>query len=63
MTARLEAIRANPLEQYAALRCYYLPHADDSIENIARALWLDEYFATTHANKTAAGIGIAFNGK
>ncbi|WP_396127594.1 DUF6890 family protein [Erwinia pyrifoliae] len=45
------------------MRCYYLPHADDSIENIARALWLDEYFATTHANKTAAGIGIAFNGK
>ncbi|WP_375546376.1 DUF6890 family protein [Erwinia pyrifoliae] len=26
-------------------------------------MWLDEYFATTHANKTAAGIGIAFNGK
>jgi len=56
------AIRANPLEQYLALRSYYLPHADDSEENVARALWLDEYFAQTKAHKTAEGIAIAFNG-
>jgi len=57
------AIRANSAEQYLALRRYYLPHADDGEESIARALWLDEYFAQTKAYKTAEGIAIALNGK
>ncbi|MHC9057797.1 DUF6890 family protein [Pantoea sp. y20] len=44
------------------LLSHYLPHAEDTEENIARALWLDEYFSNTLARKVAAGIGIAFNG-
>ncbi|WP_208950178.1 hypothetical protein [Rahnella sp. ChDrAdgB13] len=44
------------------LRRYYLPHEDDTEENLARALWLDEYFAKTKAYKTAEGIAIALNG-
>jgi hypothetical protein len=44
------------------LRRYYLPHEEDSEESLARALWLDEYFAQTKANKTAEGIAIALKG-
>ncbi|ECN0101381.1 DUF6890 family protein [Kluyvera intermedia] len=59
----MEAIRGNALEQYLALRRYYLPHETDDEESIARALWLDEYFAQTKARKTADGIALALNGK
>lgn len=59
----MAAIRTNELEQYLALRRYYLPHEDDDEESIARAIWLDEYFAQTRANKTAEGIAIALTGK
>ncbi|ENR8889583.1 TPA: hypothetical protein U2L47_002000 [Citrobacter koseri] len=45
------------------MRRYYLPHEPDDEENIARAIWLDEYFAQTHASKTAEGIVKALNGK
>ncbi|MFD3222410.1 DUF6890 family protein [Rahnella aceris] len=55
-------MRANALEQYLTLRRYYLPHEDDTEESLARALWLDEYFAQTKAYKTAEGIAIALNG-
>ncbi|EJP0286017.1 hypothetical protein NVA10_003339 [Salmonella enterica] len=58
----MAAIRKNALEQYLAMRRYYLPHEADDEESIARALWLDEYFAQTRASKTAEGIAIAFNG-
>ncbi|WP_420804000.1 DUF6890 family protein [Rahnella ecdela] len=44
------------------MRRYYLPHEDDTEESLARALWLDEYFAQTKAYKTAEGIAIALNG-
>ncbi|MGV3913689.1 DUF6890 family protein [Citrobacter braakii] len=44
------------------MRRYYLPHEDDDEESIARALWLDEYFAQTRASKTAEGIAIVLNG-
>ncbi|EJM2130262.1 hypothetical protein NN602_005160, partial [Escherichia coli] len=57
------SIRRNPLEQYLALRRHYLPGEPDDEESIARAIWLDEYFARTRANKTAEGIAIAFNGR
>ncbi|WET40518.1 DUF6890 family protein [Citrobacter enshiensis] len=59
----MAAIRTNGLEQYLALRRYYLPHENDDEESIARAIWLDEYFAETRANKTAEGIAIALTGK
>ncbi|WP_160251159.1 DUF6890 family protein [Mixta intestinalis] len=59
----MAAIRRNALEQYLALRRYYLPHEADDEESLARALWLDEYFAQTKANKTAEGIAIALAGK
>jgi hypothetical protein len=57
------AIRTNALEQYLTLRRYYLPHEEDTEESLARAMWLDEYFAQTKANKTAQGIAMALNGK
>ncbi|MGK0603013.1 DUF6890 family protein [Yokenella regensburgei] len=58
----MAAIRGNALEQYLTLRRYYLPHEEDSEESLARAIWLDEYFAQTKARKTAEGIAIALNG-
>ncbi|WP_423775551.1 DUF6890 family protein [Cedecea davisae] len=44
------------------MRRYYLPHEEDTEESLARAIWLDEYFAQTKAWKTADGIALALNG-
>jgi hypothetical protein len=53
------------------LRRHYLPsssdHDDeaergDSIINLARALWLAEYFHESNINSVAAGIAFAFSG-
>lgn len=54
-----------------ALRRHYLPspsdHDDDadrgnSSMNLARALWLAEYFHESNINSVAAGIAFAFTG-
>ncbi|WP_425292801.1 DUF6890 family protein [Aeromonas veronii] len=44
------------------LRRHYLPGEDDELDSLARALWLDKYFAERAANSVAHGIGTAFNG-
>ncbi|ALX92736.1 MAG: DUF6890 family protein [Pseudomonadota bacterium] len=54
-----------------ALRRHYLPSPSDSdsedeqgdsVMNLARALWLAEYFHESNINSVAAGIAFAFNG-
>ncbi|MFQ1887660.1 DUF6890 family protein [Aeromonas dhakensis] len=62
LTARAEAIERNHLEQALALRRHYLPHDDDDIDSLARALWLDRHARESHAAAVAEGIANAFNG-
>ncbi|MEI7161019.1 DUF6890 family protein [Pectobacterium versatile] len=62
MSALIDAIRGNQLEQYMTLRRHYLPHDDDDAMSLARAAWLAEYFHECQINSTAAGIAFAFNG-
>lgn len=45
-----------------ALRRHYLPHEDDELDTLARALWLDKYHTQRLANAVAEGIATAFNG-
>lgn len=49
--------------QAMALRRHYLPHDEDDPLALAQALWLAEYFHKSRTHATAAGIGMAFNGK
>ncbi|GAD78166.1 hypothetical protein VAZ01S_136_00020 [Vibrio azureus NBRC 104587] len=44
------------MEQVFALKAHYLPHAPDTTESYARALWLSKY----HAQVVANGIREAF---
>ncbi|WP_423055887.1 DUF6890 family protein [Aeromonas salmonicida] len=62
MTARAEAIDNNQLEQVLALRRHYLPHENDDLDSLARAIWLDKYHAQRDARAVAEGIAAAFNG-
>ncbi|WP_410489774.1 DUF6890 family protein [Aeromonas veronii] len=62
MTARAEAIERNQLEQALALRRHYLPHDDDDIDSLARAIWLDKHVRESNAAAVAEGIAKAFNG-
>ncbi|MGY3878182.1 DUF6890 family protein [Aeromonas enteropelogenes] len=62
MTARAEAIERNHLEQALALRRHYLPHDDDDIDSLARAIWLDKHVRESHTAAVAEGIAKAFNG-
>ncbi|HHN8369379.1 TPA: DUF6890 family protein [Morganella morganii] len=63
LTARVDAIDRNHLEQAAALRRHYFPHDNDDEENLARAVWLDnrnwDYMRIAVAN----GIALAFKGE
>ncbi|WP_162850468.1 DUF6890 family protein [Aeromonas veronii] len=45
-----------------ALRRHYLPHEDDELDTLARALWLDKYHTQRLAHAVAEGIATAFNG-
>ncbi|WP_406568306.1 DUF6890 family protein [Aeromonas caviae] len=62
MTARAEAIERNQLEQVLALRRYYLPHEDDDLDSLARAMWIDKHHRESNAAAVAEGIAKAFNG-
>ncbi|WP_421711842.1 DUF6890 family protein [Aeromonas jandaei] len=62
MTARAEAIERNQLEQALALRRHFLPHDDDDIDSLARAIWLDKHARESNAAAVAEGIAKAFNG-
>ncbi|WP_183042060.1 DUF6890 family protein [Aeromonas veronii] len=50
------------MEQALTLRRHYLPGEGDELDSLARALWLDKYFAERSANSVAHGIATAFNG-
>ncbi|WP_429076443.1 DUF6890 family protein [Aeromonas hydrophila] len=45
-----------------ALRRHYLPHQEDDVDNLARAIWLDKHYQETLAQAVAQGIATAFNG-
>ncbi|WP_406569321.1 DUF6890 family protein [Aeromonas caviae] len=45
-----------------ALRRHYLPHEDDDIDSLARAIWLDKHTRESNADAVAEGIVKAFNG-
>ncbi|HGI5211871.1 TPA: hypothetical protein ACJS4S_004608, partial [Yersinia enterocolitica] len=63
ITALIQAIKNNPLEQYMTLRRHYLPNEGDDVMSLARAAWLAEYFHESAINGTTAGICKAFNGE
>ncbi|MFZ7175154.1 DUF6890 family protein [[Pasteurella] aerogenes] len=56
----MEAIECSGLSQAIALRLHYLPHADDSDQNLARALWLHKNYFENLADAVASGIAKCF---
>ncbi|WP_368229867.1 hypothetical protein [Aeromonas sp. R10-1] len=44
------------------LRRHYLPGADDDIDSLARAIWLDKHERERLSHAVAEGITKAFNG-
>ncbi|WP_449549617.1 DUF6890 family protein [Lelliottia nimipressuralis] len=62
MTKRVRVIEQNGLDQYLILRRHYLPHGEDSIDDIAAAVWLDNRFWENMRIATASGISTAFKG-
>ncbi|WP_423783671.1 DUF6890 family protein [Gibbsiella quercinecans] len=63
MTNRLRAIDSNFIEQALTLRRHYLPNENDSTENLARAIWLDNRYWENNAISVANGISLAFKGE
>ncbi|MFQ2451176.1 DUF6890 family protein [Aeromonas caviae] len=45
-----------------ALRRYYLPHEDDDLDSLARAMWIDKHHRESNAAAVAEGIAKALNG-
>ncbi|MGL5496390.1 MAG: DUF6890 family protein [Aeromonas sobria] len=45
-----------------ALRRHYLPHDDDDLDSLGRALWLDKHSREHTAAAVADGIAKALNG-
>ncbi|WP_429134271.1 DUF6890 family protein [Aeromonas hydrophila] len=45
-----------------ALRRHLLPHEDDELDNLARALWLEKRQGEQLTRAVAEGIAYAFNG-
>ncbi|HIF7265833.1 TPA: DUF6890 family protein [Yersinia enterocolitica] len=52
----------NDIEQFLILRRHYLPHENDDIESLARAVWLDNRYWDNTRISIANGIGLAFKG-
>ncbi|EPO6912427.1 DUF6890 family protein [Enterobacter hormaechei] len=44
------------------LRRHYLPHGEDSVDDIAAAVWLDNCFWENMRIATANGMSTAFKG-
>ncbi|WP_434091633.1 DUF6890 family protein [Serratia marcescens] len=59
----MRAIDNNFIEQALTLRRYYLPAENDSSENLARAIWLDNRYWENMRVATANGISLAFKGE
>ncbi|WP_416359117.1 DUF6890 family protein [Enterobacter hormaechei] len=62
MTKRVRTIERNGLDQYLILRRHYLPHGEDSIDDIAAAVWLDNRQWENMRIAVANGISTAFKG-
>ncbi|MFI7973232.1 MULTISPECIES: DUF6890 family protein [Serratia] len=45
------------------MRRHYLPNENDSTENLARAIWLDNRYWENNAISVANGISLAFKGE
>ncbi|QDL30633.1 hypothetical protein EGO53_26935 [Serratia liquefaciens] len=59
----MRAIDGNFIEQALTLRRHYLPNENDSTENLARAIWLDNRYWENNAISVANGISLAFKGE
>ncbi|WP_409196968.1 DUF6890 family protein [Enterobacter ludwigii] len=62
MTKRVRSIERNGLDQFLILRRHYLPHGEDSIDDIAAAVWLDNRQWENMRIAVANGISTAFKG-
>ncbi|WP_407718995.1 DUF6890 family protein [Klebsiella aerogenes] len=62
MSKRVRSIENNGLEQYLILRRHYLPQGNDSIDDIAAAIWLDNRHWENMHIAIANGISTAFKG-
>ncbi|EPB7429647.1 DUF6890 family protein [Salmonella enterica] len=62
MTKRVRSIEQNGLEQYLILRRHYLPHGQDSVDDISAAIWLDNRHWENTRIAVANGISTAFKG-
>ena len=52
--------RKNNLNQALALRAHYLPNEDDSLDNLARAIWLEEHYFERLTMAVNKGAGMLF---
>ncbi|WP_439709858.1 DUF6890 family protein [Vibrio jasicida] len=55
-------MKKNGLSQAFILRSHYFPHESDSIESLAKALWLDEYKKEQLAVAVNKGYAAAYGG-
>ncbi|WP_409945059.1 MULTISPECIES: DUF6890 family protein [Yersinia] len=55
-------MESNSIEQFLILRRHYLPHENDEIDSLARAVWLDNRYWENTRISIANGIGLAFKG-
>ncbi|PWC18244.1 hypothetical protein DDT56_05080 [Brenneria corticis] len=58
----MRAIDNNFIEQALTLRRHYLPHEPDDIDNLARAVWLDNSYWEKMRVAVGNGITLAFKG-
>ncbi|WP_371874334.1 DUF6890 family protein [Shewanella algae] len=63
MTARVQAIDGNGIEQLLILRRHLLPHEDDSEQSLARASWLYQRQREEQETIMANAVARAFSGK
>jgi hypothetical protein len=56
----VDVYRKNNLNQVLALRAHYLPSEDDSFDNLARAIWLDEHYFERMTMAVNKGAGMLF---
>ncbi|MEH8033239.1 DUF6890 family protein [Gallibacterium anatis] len=56
----MRSIEKNGYSQAIALRMHYLPQADNSEINLARAVWLNKQFFENLSDAVAVGISKCF---
>ncbi|RZP88956.1 DUF6890 family protein, partial [Vibrio vulnificus] len=62
INASVTQLKKNALSQALILRSHYFPHEPDSIESLAKALWLDEHKKEQLAVAVNKGYAAAYGG-